>query len=196
VLIALLRRHETGRGDHIDIAMHDALLAACPNVLGPVMADGRHPVVKHQRSTGGSAFYQIYDTRDGRQLVLAGQEEKFVRTLLEAFGRPDLAPLCARGPGAHQQPVIDFLRETFRQRDLADWMDDLATLDVCWAPVNTLPEALDDPNLRARDALLTDAAGRRHIAPPIRFLDEPAKPVLREPLVGEHTAQVLAVAEQ
>jgi hypothetical protein len=44
--------------------------------------------------------------------------------------------------------------------------------------------------------LLTDEAGRRHIASPIRFLDEPAQPVLREPLVGEHTAQVLAVAEQ
>ncbi len=169
VLMALLRRHETGRGDYIDIAMHDALLAACPNVLGPVMTDGRHPVVKQQRSTGGSAFYQIYDTRDGRQLVLAGQEEKFVRTLLNALGRPELGRLCARGPGAHQQPVIDFLRETFRQRDLADWMEYLATLDVCYAPVNTLPEALDDPNLRARNALLTDDAGRRHIAPPIRF---------------------------
>ena len=196
VLMALLRRHETGRGDYIDIAMHDALFAACPNVLGPVMTDGRHPAVKQQRSTGGAAFYQIYDTRDGRQLVLAGQEEKFVRTLLTALGRPELAPLCARGPGAHQQPVIGFLRETFRQRDLADWVAYLATLDVCYAPVNTLPEALDDPNLRARDALLTDDTGRRHIAPPIRFRHEPAQPVLREPLVGEHTAQVLAVAEQ
>ena len=98
--------------------MHDALFAACANVLGPAIADGRHPVVKHQRTTGGSAFYRIYDTRDGRQLVLAGQEPKFVHALLNALGRPDLEPLCARGPGAHQQPVIDFLRETFRQRDL------------------------------------------------------------------------------
>ena len=186
VLMALLRRASTGRGDHIDIAMHDALFAACANVVGPAIAEGRHPVVKHQRSTGGSAFYRIYDTRDSRQLVLAGQEGKFVHTLLDALGRSDLEPLCTRGPGAHQQPVIDFLRDTFRQRSLAEWMDFLATLDVCYAPVNTLPEALDDPNLHARDMLVTDELGRRHIAPVIRFRGEPAVPVLREPLPGEH----------
>ena len=101
--------------------------------------------------------------------MLAGQESKFVHTLLDALGRSDLEPLCARGPGAHQQPVIDFLRETFRQRSLAEWMDFLGPLDICYAPVNTLPEALDDPNLQARDMLLTDEFGRRHIAPAIRF---------------------------
>jgi crotonobetainyl-CoA:carnitine CoA-transferase CaiB-like acyl-CoA transferase len=195
VLMALLRRVETGRGDYIDIAMHDALFAACANVVGPAMDEGRHPVVKHQRTTGGSAFYRIYDTRDGRQLVLGAQEAKFVSALLDALGRPDLEPLCARGPGPHQEPVIDFLRETFRQRSLAEWTSYLATLDVSFAPVNTLPEALDDPNLQARDMLLTDPSGRRHIAPAIRFRDEPAMPVLREPLPGEHTAEILARAE-
>ena len=125
VLMALLRRVETGRGDYLDIAMHDALFAACANVVGPAMAEGRQPVVKHQRSTGGSAFYRIYDTRDGRQLVLAGQEDKFVHTLLDALGRPDLAPLCARGPGAHQQPVIDFLRESV-SRAQSGGMDELS----------------------------------------------------------------------
>ena len=60
VLMALLRRETTGRGDYIEIAMHDAMLAACANIVGPVMAEGRQPVAKHERSTGGAAFYQIY----------------------------------------------------------------------------------------------------------------------------------------
>jgi crotonobetainyl-CoA:carnitine CoA-transferase CaiB-like acyl-CoA transferase len=191
VLMALLRREQTGRGDYLDIAMHDSLLAACANVMG-WGTDGGQPIVKHQRSTGGSAFYRIYDTRDGRQLVLAGQEAKFVRNLLQALGRPDLEPLCLRGPGPHQQPVMDFLRETFLKRSLSEWMNYLSGLDVCFAPVNTLPEALDHPNLRARAMLLTDEAGRRHIAPAIRFRDEPAQPMLREPLLGEHTTEILA----
>ncbi|HEY7247035.1 MAG TPA: CaiB/BaiF CoA-transferase family protein [Xanthobacteraceae bacterium] len=190
VLMALLRRQQTGRGDYLDIAMHDCLLAASANVMGWV-TDGCQPVVKHQRNTGGSAFYYIYDTRDGRQLVLAGQEPKFVHNLLQALGRVDLAPLCLRGPGPHQQPVIEFLRETFRKRSLPEWMNYLSGLDVCFAPLNTLPEAFDDPNLRARAMLLADEAGRRHIAPAIRFRDEPAEPVLREPLLGEHTAEIL-----
>jgi crotonobetainyl-CoA:carnitine CoA-transferase CaiB-like acyl-CoA transferase len=191
VLMALLRRVATGRGDRLDITMHGSLFAACANVIGWASADGHQPAVKHQRTTGGSAFYRIYDTRDGRQLVLAGQEAKFVRALLQALGRPDLEPFCARGPGAHQQPVIDFLRETFRERSLSEWMEFLAALDICFAPVNTLPEALDDPSLRARGMLLTDEAGRLHVAPPIRFRDEPARPMLREPLLGEHTAEIL-----
>jgi crotonobetainyl-CoA:carnitine CoA-transferase CaiB-like acyl-CoA transferase len=175
--------------------MHDSLLAACANVIGLGMTDRGQPIVKHQRSTGGSAFYRIYDTGDGRQLVLAGQEAKFVRNLLQALGRPDLEPLCLRGPGPHQQPVIDFLRGTFLKRSLPEWMNYLSGLDVCFAPVNTLPEALDDPNLRARAMLLTDEAGRRHIAPAIHFRDEPAQPTLREPLLGEHTAEILARIE-
>jgi crotonobetainyl-CoA:carnitine CoA-transferase CaiB-like acyl-CoA transferase len=67
----------------------------------------------------------------------------------------------------------------------------LARLDIAFAPVHTLPEALDDPNLRARAMLLTDESGRRHIAPAIHFHHELAAPTLREPLLGEHTAEIL-----
>jgi crotonobetainyl-CoA:carnitine CoA-transferase CaiB-like acyl-CoA transferase len=192
VLMALLRRADTGRGDYLDIAMHDTLIAACANVVGPTFAEDRQPDVKQERTTGGSAFYRIYDTRDGRQLVLAGQEEKFVRSLLQALGRPDLEALCAQGPGAHQQPLVDFLQETFRQQDLKYWLGWLGGLDVCFAPVNTLPEAFRDPNLLARRMVLTDETGRRHIAPAIRFRDEPPRPRLREPLHGEHTEELRA----
>jgi crotonobetainyl-CoA:carnitine CoA-transferase CaiB-like acyl-CoA transferase len=191
VLMALLRRVETGRGDYLDIAMHDSLMAACVNVVGPALVERSQPVVKHQRATGGSAFYRIYDTCDARQLVLAGQEPKFIHALLDALGRLDLEPLCLRGPGPHQQPVIDFLRATFLQRSLSEWMTFLEPLDVAFAPVNSLPEALDDPNLRARAMLLTDESGRRHIAPAIHFRHEPAAPLLREPLLGQHTGEIL-----
>lgn len=190
VVMALFRRATTGRGDRIDIAMQHAALAALPNVLGPAMAGLSQPDPKHERTTGGSAFYQIYDTADGRHLVLGGQELKFVRTLLGRLDRLDLVPLCERGPGPHQAPVIDFLRGVFRQRTLADWMDWFKGMDVCVAPVNTLREALDDPNIRARGLVLTDGQGREHIAPVVRFALEPARPVLHEPALDEHHAIV------
>jgi crotonobetainyl-CoA:carnitine CoA-transferase CaiB-like acyl-CoA transferase len=196
VLMALLRRKETGLGDYVDIGMHDATVGAMLNILGPVFAEGRHPVPKHERSTGGAAFYNIYETRDGRHLVLAGQEPKFVDALLGALRRPDLAPLCLAGPGPHQKPVIDFLAQEFRRRTLAEWDAFLGALDVCYGRVNTLPEALAHENLRARGMLLADAEGRRHVGPPIRFRDEPAAPRLEEPRLGEHTEAVLAGAGQ
>jgi crotonobetainyl-CoA:carnitine CoA-transferase CaiB-like acyl-CoA transferase len=192
VLMALFRRETTGRGDYIDIAMHDALLAASANIVGPVMAEGRQPVAKHERSTGGAAFYQIYETRDGRHIVLGGQEPKFVRNLLEALARPDLIPLCLRGPGPHQQPVIEFLQATFGRMSAAEAVAFLSGLDVCFGPVNTLPEAFEDENVTARGMVLRDDLGRRHIAPVIRFLDEPPAPGLDAPALGEHTEDVLA----
>lgn len=191
VLMALLRRERTGAGDYIDIGMHDVTVGAMLNILGPTLAENRQPVPAHERSTGGAAFYRPYETADGRYLVLAGQEPKFIHNLLSALGRPDLAPLCLRGPGPHQQPVVDFLAGEFRKRTLEAWDAYLATLDVCYGRINTMPEALEHPNLLARDMIRRDELGRRHIGPPIRFRNEPARPLLREPGLGEHTASVL-----
>ena len=191
VLMALLRREQTDVGDYIDIGMHDATVGAMLNILGPTLAENRQPVPAHERTTGGAAFYRHYETSDGRYLVLAGQEPKFILNLLAALGRPDLVELCLRGPGPHQKPVADFLAAEFRKRTLAAWSDDLATLDVCYGRVNTLPEALEHPNLLARGMIRRDESGRRHIGPPIRFRQEPAQPQLREPRLGEHTSLVL-----
>jgi len=188
--MALLRRQKTGLGDFIDISMHHAVLAAMPNVMGPAMARLPPPDPKHERSTGGSAFYQIYDTSDGRHLVLGAQEMKFVKNLLGALGRPELAPLC-EWPGPHQKPVMELFEATFRQKPLKHWMDWLATLDICYGPVNTLPEAIEDSNLLQRGMIVKDDQGRKHLAPVVRFRNEPSQPLYREPLLGEHTKEIL-----
>jgi crotonobetainyl-CoA:carnitine CoA-transferase CaiB-like acyl-CoA transferase len=195
VLMALLRRNQTGLGDYIDISMHDVTVGAMLNILGPTFAENRQPIPTHERTTGGAAFYRPYETRDGRFLVLAGQEPKFIHNLLGALGRPDLAEPCLRGPGPHQQPVMHFLAEIFRTKTLADWDAYLATLDVCYGRVNTLPEAFAHQHLHARGMVLKDAEGRTHVGPPIHFRHEPASPVLREPRLGEHTGSVLGASK-
>ncbi|MDR5744617.1 CaiB/BaiF CoA-transferase family protein [Caballeronia sp. LZ029] len=191
VLMALYRRETTGRGDYLDISMHDCILAASPNVAGSVFAEKRDYVAKDQRSLGGSAFYQIYQTKDGRHLVLGGQEIKFVRTLLGRLERTDFVPLCEAGPGPHQKPLIDFLRETFRSKTLAQWEQWFDGMDVCFAPVKTLREGYDDDHAQARAMVLIDEHGREQLAPAIRFSNEPARPNLREPALGGDTEAVL-----
>lgn len=190
VLMALLRRQRSGLGDYIDVAMHHATLAALPNVMGPAMSRQAQPVPRHERTTGGSAFYQVYETADGRHLVLGAQELKFVRNLLGRLGRMDLVPLCERGPGPHQAPVIEFLGGVFKSKPLAHWLAWFAGMDVSFAPVNTLREALDDANARARCMILTDEWGREHIGPVVRFMHEPAEPSLKEPALDEHNVLI------
>ena len=91
------------------------------------------------------------------------------------------------------QAVLKVAEQTVAARQLAvDQVTALADshlksgLDVSFAPVNNLREALDDANVRARGLVMRDDLGREHIAPVVRFLHEPAEPSLREPALGEH----------
>lgn len=171
VLMALLGREKTGRGDYLDIAMFDALLPWCAHIAGDAIAGGAAPRSSHQRSLGGAAFYQVYRTADGRHIVLGGREPKFARTLLTALDRLDLLPLAEAEAGPEQQPLVDFLRDTFATRTRDEWTDWFAHRDVAFAPVLDLAEALASPHVTER-GLWVEADGAHHIAPAIRFRGE------------------------
>ncbi|MSR00172.1 MAG: CoA transferase [Gammaproteobacteria bacterium] len=192
ILMALYRREKTGCGDYIDVAMHDSILAWTSNVLGDVFANQRPPVVKNQRSLGGSAFYNIYKTSDARHIVLGAQEIKFVRNLLNELGRPEFIALCEQGPGAHQQPLIDFLSETFACKTRVEWIAWFKGRDISFAPVNNLREAFDDPHVQARSMRLTDTQGFEHIGVPVKFTNEPGSARFTLPSLGEHTREILS----
>ena len=181
ILMALLAREKTGRGDFIDIAMYDSLIAWTPNITGAVLGEDRAPVPRQMRNYGGQAMNRLYETKDGGHIALAGNEKKFCENLLAALGRPDLVALAAGEPGSSQQPLIDFLAETFRSKIRAEWESFLEKIDLCWAPLRNLKEAFDDPNTRARGMVLTDGAGNRHIGPAAKFRAEPGQPDLRLP---------------
>jgi crotonobetainyl-CoA:carnitine CoA-transferase CaiB-like acyl-CoA transferase len=192
ILMALLRRQTTGRGDYLDISMQDATLAWLPNVTGPVFAEDRAPRVKDERSFGGYAFYGIYETACGGHVTLGGVEHKFVRTLLRDLDRADLIPAAEGPPGPGQAPVKAFLAQTFRQRSRAEWVAWFAGRDVCFAPVLSLHEAFAQPQVDARQMLLRDADGNPHIGTPLKFRDEPGRIDPRLPDLGADTEAVLA----
>ncbi|MFM5886217.1 MAG: CaiB/BaiF CoA transferase family protein [Novosphingobium sp.] len=170
VLMALLARERTGRGDYLDIAMFDSLLPWCAHTASGAIAGGPAPRSAAQRSLGGAGFYQVYRTSDDQHVVLGGRELKFARALLTALDRPDLIPL-AEAEAGEQGPLIVFLRETFVQRSRDEWVQWMADKDVAFAPVLNFREAFDQPHIAER-GLIVEAGGRHHIAPPIRFAGE------------------------
>lgn len=173
VLMALLGRERTGRGDHLDIAMFDSLLPWCSHIAGSAIAGGPAPRSQAQRSLGGAGFYNVYRTSDGRHVALGGREAKFVRTLLDALGRPDLIPLGEAEAGEAQAPLRDFLAATFATRTRDAWEAWFHDKDVAFAPVLDFAEALAQPHVAER-GLLVEHGGAHHIAPAIRFANEPA----------------------
>jgi crotonobetainyl-CoA:carnitine CoA-transferase CaiB-like acyl-CoA transferase len=196
ILMALYRRHETGRGDYLDISMQDALLSWTPNVMGIPFAEARAPDVKQQRSFGGGSFYHLYETADKRWLALGGNEAKFAKNLLTALGRDDLIAAASTPPGPSHAPVKAFLHDTFAGKTLAAWTAFLDGIDVCWAPVRDLYEATQEPHLVARQTIVRDAAGALHLNNPIRFTDEPAQPNWAVPALGEHNAALFSRFEK
>lgn len=173
VLMALIGRERSGRGDYIDLAMFDSLLPWCAHIAGGAIAGGAAPRSATQRSLGGAAFYNVYRTADGRHVALGGRELKFVRTLLEALGRPDLIALGEADAGPAQQPLKDFLAATFATKTRDKWVEWFHDKDVAFAPVLDFAEALAQPHVADR-GLLVEADGAHHIAPAIRFAGEPA----------------------
>lgn len=167
VLMALIGRERTGRGDYLDIAMFDALLPWCAHVAGDAIAGGAAPRSSSQRSLGGAAFYQVYATADGRHVALGGREPKFVYTLLTALARPDLIPL-GDAPAGDQDVLIAFLRATLAGRTRDDWVAWFADKDVAFSSVLDFREALDQPHVAER-GLLVESGGAHQLAPAIRF---------------------------
>jgi crotonobetainyl-CoA:carnitine CoA-transferase CaiB-like acyl-CoA transferase len=192
ILMALLRREKSGRGDFIDAAMVDSLMSWTPHILSPVLAEDRAPDLASERLHGGAAFYNVYRTADDRHIVLSGAEMNFVENLLSALGRPDLIELCRAPWGEAQEPVKRFLAATFVTRTRDEWDRWLADKSVCYAPVLDMREAWRQPYLRERAMVLTGEDGVEYLGTPVKFRDEPGHAGARVPALGEHTDELLA----
>jgi crotonobetainyl-CoA:carnitine CoA-transferase CaiB-like acyl-CoA transferase len=171
VLMALIGRAARGRGDYVDCAMFDALLPWCAHTAGGAIAGGPSPKSSAQRSLGGAGFYQVYQTSDGKHIVLGGREMKFVENLLNALGRPDLIEIATRDAGK-QGELIAYLRSVFATKTRTEWEGWFADKDVAFAPVLDFREALDQPHIAER-GLWVEHDGAHHIAPAIRFAGKP-----------------------
>lgn len=191
VLMALLRREHTGEGDYVDISMLESVLAASPNILGPVFGSQQAPNRLAERSLGGGAMLNIYRTADVQFLALGGGEHKFVQALFEGLERPDLIDAVVGPAGEGHREAIGFLRETFVKRTLDEWAHWFEGRDICWSPVLDLAEAWATEHVHARAMRVKDASGNDHIGIPIKYSQEPGQinPVL--PGVGQHTAEIL-----
>lgn len=149
ILLALLERERTGRGRHLDIAMHENLFPFLFWALGAGFGTGQWPGASDALLSGGSPRYNIYRTADDRFVAAAPIEEKFWLNFCEALNIP-----------------LDSGRETVATRiyeqPAAYWQRQFHGRDVCCSIVISLEEAVQDPHVSARgifDRMIETQAG-------------------------------------
>ena len=180
ILAAVIGRHSTGEGCHIDISMADNTLAMQALMAPGALNGGADPEPESNFLNGGS-FYDYYRTADDRYIAVGSLEPQFRQGLANALNIPDQPPL-------ETAQFKTLLQQKFRRQDLANWCDQLADLDICVEPVLTVSEAADHPQFVARNMIVTQPSGEQQIASALGFAQEAIKPA---PRCGEQTEKVM-----
>ena len=194
ILAAIVAREQTGRGQLVDVAMLDGVVAWNVYHLLLYVLSGQVPERGRTQLTGHHPCYAIYETRDDRYVTLGAYEPHFWATLCRHFGREDLIP-HQWDEGPKREEMFAFFREAFRAKTLTEWVRELGDVDICFGPVNTLGEALADPQIRARGMvreLATPTGPAPTVGTPIRLSETPATHRTPPPGLGGDTDGVLA----
>ncbi|MDQ3810676.1 MAG: CoA transferase [Chloroflexota bacterium] len=184
ILAALVARQSSGHGQFVDVSLYGSALAWLPTLVERLFATGRPPAAGEPPLAGGLPQYGIYRTADGAYVTLGAIEPRFLHAFLKAVGREDLADLAGR------EELRSELGRIFAARSRAEWVALLERVDTCFAPVNSLEEALRDPQATAL-GMLTELAGGQLIGVPMAFSATPASMRRAPPSLGEHTTDVL-----
>jgi crotonobetainyl-CoA:carnitine CoA-transferase CaiB-like acyl-CoA transferase len=194
---ALFRRERTGEGSHFDLSLLDGQVSLLTYVAQYFWADGRVP----GRVGSGHASvvpYQAFSTRDGH-IVVAVFAEKFWAGFCRAIDRPDLAtdPRFDSNPKRveRRDDLVPLLEAIFPARTTAAWLARLQDEGVPSAPINTVDQVVNDPQVRLREMVVDLEHPRLGAVPtlgtPIKAAGMPPFRPSPPPALGEHTDPIL-----
>jgi crotonobetainyl-CoA:carnitine CoA-transferase CaiB-like acyl-CoA transferase len=159
-LTALYERSRSGRGQEVDVAIYEAVLA----LMESTVADYEIGGVIRTRAGGvlrDVAPANAYPTADGRDLVIAGNADAVFARLCEAMLRPDLARDLAthEARAAHQDDLDREIGRWTVTMTADELIARLRAHGVPVGPINRAPELASDPHIAARDMIVRLAAG-------------------------------------
>ena len=197
VLAGIVQARRTGIGCDCDISLFETALAELAYVGVWAASRGYEPQRMAESAHPSVVPFQTFATADG-WLVVAAPKQKFWTGVCDAVERPDLADdpryRDFRSRDEHRVELLDILRAEFATRPTDEWLERLQARGVPCGRVNDVAQALEDPQARARDAVVEyehPTLGRvRQPASPLRVGEAP-RPASRAPFRGEHTRDVL-----
>jgi crotonobetainyl-CoA:carnitine CoA-transferase CaiB-like acyl-CoA transferase len=196
IMAALLARVKTGRGQFVDVSLLRVSLAFIESHVADYLNGGE--AVSRDNFPRGR-IYCLLDC-DNHPLVihLSGHDEAW-EELLKVAGRADLIgdPRFAsrRDRTKRHYEIVKILKEEFRKQPRAYWLERLDAFNVPSAPINTIHEVFNDPQVKhmgiPKQINHPKIGSTNLVGSPINLSDTPPQFFRPAPLLGEHTDEIL-----
>jgi formyl-CoA transferase len=196
-LAALRHRDATGEGQHVDVSLLDAVLFQSNGL--PTLAAMGHPLRRMGSEVESSCPVNAFACTDGHVYVAVVVDAHWAK-LCQVMGQPDLAGApgfaTARERTSNRRTVNDVVAGWFAPLCVDDAIRLVSRVGITIAKVNTMTEALAEPHVAVRGALvetkLEDGSIAPLVAPPVKFSRTPTSVRRCAPALGAHTEEVLA----
>jgi crotonobetainyl-CoA:carnitine CoA-transferase CaiB-like acyl-CoA transferase len=196
VLAALVARQQTGRGQHVDISMLDAQISLLNYMATMAFLSGEVP-----QPLGNAHFvhvpYNSFPVQDG-YIIVAVITDEFWANLMGLLNLPELDTEENRtqpGRWRNQDLINQRLSEVFCTNTQSYWIAQLTGVRVPCAPVYTLPQALANPQVQARNMVIEvqhpNGTPVKMTGNPIKLSDTYEDTYSSPPLLGQDTQAIL-----
>jgi len=193
ILLALFHRSRTGQGQYVDVALMDAALGFQQINFLQFLDLGMAPERGRQPLSGLFPSYNVYETKDGKFFTLGAVEQRFWAAFCSAIGREDLKE-DQYAMGERREQAMAELTALFKQKTRDEWFEQLKAIDICIGKALTLSEVMTDPQVQAREMVLTleDHGKKRQLLGVVAKLSQTPGDLRTPPAAfGEHTHEVL-----
>ncbi|QYK04931.1 CaiB/BaiF CoA transferase family protein [Shewanella zhangzhouensis] len=197
ILAAIVARQSSNLGCHIDMALFDVQLAMLANQAQNFLAAGTNPP-RLGNAHPNIVPYQAFACADGHLILAVGNDGQFAR-FCELAGLNEL-PNDSRfatnaGRVSHREVLLPLIKAAMLSKTKGEWLTLLNGAGVPVGSINTVSEALDEPQAKHRQMqIVRDFNGERlpFVGSPVRMDGESLNSPLPPPLLGEHQQELLA----
>ena len=198
ILAALHEKQRTGSGQWVDISLLDGSVSWLTYVSSGYFASGAIPR-RYGSAHPTIAPYQAFASSDGFVMVAVGNDALW-RRFASALGRQDLLDdeRYATNPSrvAHREVLIPQIEQAMLTRTTAQWVQTLDDAGVPVGPIQTVDQAVQDPQVLARGMIVEldhpTAGPLKVVGCPVRLTRTPPLVRTPPPILGQHTDEVLA----
>ena len=197
ICAALAHSAQSGKGQHLDLALLDSQIALLAYQNTNYFATGKPPG-RIGNLHPNIVPYQPFRAKDG-DVILACGNDNLYRKFCEAAGCMELAAdarFASNGKRVeNRKELTRLLGQIFQKRTKKEWVELLEAAGVPNGPINDIAQVFAEPQVQARGLKIElehAVAGKLPmVASPMRFSGTPLEPKLAPPVLGQHTDEVL-----